>query len=231
MTSASGNVSETNIKKWFDDIYQYLTEEKLADILNDPARVFNGDETGFSLCPKTKSVLGPRGAKDIYEIAKGNEKENITAMFTFNAAGQMCNPMIIFKYQRIPQNIIDTIPTNWGVGRSDTGWMKAEVFYEYIGNIFYPFLVENNIQFPVILFVDGHKIHLTYQLSNLCTQLKIVLIALYPNATRILQPADVAAFRPLKSGWKKGLSEWRNQNPTSSVTKKDFAPILDKIKY
>lgn len=74
---------------------------------------------------------------------------------------------IIFKYQRIPQNIIDTIPTNWGVGRSDTGWMKAEVFYEYIGIIFYPFLIENNIQFPVILFVDGHKSHLTYQLSNL----------------------------------------------------------------
>ncbi|CAI6374141.1 unnamed protein product [Macrosiphum euphorbiae] len=148
VSSASGNVSETNIKKWFDDIiYQYLTEEKLADILNDPPRVFNGDETGFSLCPKTKSVLGPRGAKVIYEIAKGNEKENITAMFTFNAAGQMCNPMIIFKYQRIPPN--------WGVGRSD----------------------------------------------------------------RILQPADVSAFRPLKSGWKKGLSEWRNQNPTSSVTK------------
>jgi len=229
VTSASGNVSETNIKNWFDDIYQYLSDEKLADILNDPSRIFNGDETGFSLCPKTKSVLGPKGAKDIYEIAKGNEKENITAMFTFNAAGQMCNPMIIFKYQRIPQNIIDTIPANWGVGRSDTGWMKAEVFYEYIANIFYPFLVENSIQFPVILFVDGHKSHLTYQLSNLCSQLKIVLIALYPNATRILQPADVSAFRPLKYGWKKGLSEWRNQNPTSSVTKKDFAPILDKV--
>lgn len=194
----------------------------MVDILNDPERIFNGDETGFSLCPKTKSVLGPRGAKDIYEIAKGNEKENITAMFTFNAAGQMCNPMIIYKYQRIPQNIIDTIPPHWGVGRSDTGWMKAEVFYEYIANIFYPFLVEKNIQFPVLLFVDGHKSHLTYQLSTLCSDLKIILIALYPNATRILQPADVSAFKPLKSGWKKGLSEWRNKNPHSSVTKKDF---------
>jgi len=49
-------------------------------------------------------------------------------------------------------------------------------------------------------------------LSNLCSQLKIVLIALYLNATRISQPADVSAFvfafRPLKYGWKKGLSEW-----------------------
>lgn len=229
MTSASGNVREENIKKWFNDIHEYLSDEKLVGILNDPERIFNGDETGFSLCPKTKCVLGPRGAKDIYEIARGNEKENITAMFTFNAAGQMCNPMIIYKYQKIPQNIIDTIPPHWGVGRSDTGWMKAEVFYEYIANIFYPFLVEKNIQFPVLLFVDGHKSHLTYQLSTLCSELKIILIALYPNATRILQPADVSAFRPLKSGWKKGLSEWRNKNPHSSVTKKDFAPILDAV--
>jgi len=200
VTSASGNVSEENIKKWFNEIHAYLSDEKLVNILNNPERIFNGDETGFSLFPKTKSVLGPRGAKDIYEIAKGNEKENITAMFTFNAAGQMCNPMIIYKYQRIPQNTIDTIPPHWRVGRSDTVWMKAEVFYEYIANIFYPFLVEKNIQFPVLLFVDGYKSHLSYQLSTLCSDLKIILIALYPNATRILHPTDVSAFRPLKSG-------------------------------
>lgn len=86
--------------------------------------------------------------------------------------------------------------------------MKSEVFYEYIANIFYPFLLEKEIQFPVILFVDGHN-SLTFQLSKLCSNLNIILIALYPNSTRILQPADVAAFRPLKSGWKKGVFEWR----------------------
>lgn len=58
---------------------------------------------------------------------RGNEKENITVIFTFRAAGHMCNPMIIYKYQRIPHNIIDSILRNWGVGRSDAGWMKAEV--------------------------------------------------------------------------------------------------------
>lgn len=229
VTSASANVSEQNIRKWFDDIHQYLSDENLSIILNDPSRVFNGDETGFSLCPKIKSVLGPKGAKDVYEVAKVNEKENLTVMFTFNAAGIMCHPMVICSYKRIPQHIIDSVTPNWGVGRSDTGWMKAEVFYEYIANVFHPFLIENSIQFLVILFVDGHTSHLTYQLSNLCSQLNIILIALYPNATRILQPADVAAFKPLKSGWKKGLFEWRNQNPNCAVTKKDFAPILDQV--
>lgn len=198
-------------------------------ILKDPHRIFNGDESGFSLCPKTQSVLGPKGAKDVYEVATGNAKENLTVMFTFNAAGETCHPMVIYNYKRIPQNIIESVPANWGIGRSDSGWMVSEVFYEFIANVFHPFLIQSGIELPVILFVDGHKSHLTYHLSNLCNNLKIILIALYPNATRILQPADVAAFRPLKGGWKKGVFEWRNENPHCAITKKDFAPILDKV--
>jgi hypothetical protein len=70
--------------------------------------------------------------------------------------------------------------------------VTCEVFYEYIANIFHSFLVSQGVIFPVALFVDGHKSHLKYQLSVLCNKLKTELIALYPNATRILQPADVA---------------------------------------
>lgn len=40
----------------------------------------------------------------------------------------------------------------------------------------------------------------------------------------------MAAFRPLKSGSKKGVFEWRKDNNLSTaVTKKDFAPILKKV--
>jgi hypothetical protein len=84
----------------------------LAEILEDSRHVFNRDETGFSLCPKTKTLLGLKGTKDVYEIAKGNSKENLTVMFTFNANEDMCYLMVIFNYQRIPQNIIDSVPAN-----------------------------------------------------------------------------------------------------------------------
>jgi hypothetical protein len=72
--------------------------------------------------------------------------------------------------------------------------MTCEVFYEYIATVFHPFLVSQWVIFPVVLFIDGHKSHLTYQLSVLCNKLKIEIIALHPYATRILQPADVAVF-------------------------------------
>lgn len=57
----------------------------------------------------------------------------------------------------------------------------------------------------------------------------IILIALYPNATRILQPADVAAFEPLKTGWQKGILEWRREHPHIRFTKENFAPLLSKV--
>lgn len=107
--------------------------------------------------------------------------------------------------------------------------MKTELFYEYIGNVLYPCLKKLGVKFPIILFVDGHTTHQTYKLSQLCTELQIVLIALYPNATRIMQPADVAAFKPLKTGWKKAVLEFRRKNPRSSLTKESFAPVLKTV--
>lgn len=105
------------------------------------------------------------------------------------------------------------MPGEWGIGLSDNGWMKSEIFIEYVEKNLYPHLKNNNVTFPVILFLDGHRMHLTYQLSQLCTKLEIILICLYPDSTRILQPADVASFRPLKSLWKNGFIQWRRKNP------------------
>lgn len=107
--------------------------------------------------------------------------------------------------------------------------MKSELFFEYIGNVFNPYLEQNQIKKPVVLFVDGHTTHLTFELSELCSRLQIVLICLYPNATRILQPADVAAFKPLKTGWLKAVSDWRRQHPNMQFTKANFAPLLEDV--
>ena len=81
------------------------------------------------------------------------------------------------------------VSDGWGIGLSDTGWMKSEVMFDYIKNILHPSLQKMETTFSVILFLDGYSTHLTYNLSCLCVELEIILIGLYPNATRILQPA------------------------------------------
>lgn len=228
VTASSAVVAEADIKKWFLQIENYLKQKGLEDILRDPSRIFNGDETSFYLCPKNKKVLAPKGSKNIYEV-EHHPKANLTVMFTFCANGDTTPPMIIFPYRRLPENIVKSVPPSWGIGNSDTGWMKNEIFYEYIGNIFYKHLKTIGTIFPVILFVDGHVTHLTYELSKLCADLNIILVSLYPNATRILQPADVACFKPLKNGWKSEVLNFRRENPYDVVTKEKFAPILEKV--
>ncbi|KAJ8917899.1 hypothetical protein NQ315_002591 [Exocentrus adspersus] len=226
VTQSSACLSADDLKKWFVEIRHYLEEKGCDEILKFSNRIFNGDETCFLLGPKETKVLAPKGTKNVYEVDRAVAKSNLTVMFTFSAAGDTIPPMIIYPYKRLPKPIFDSVPKEWGIGLSDNGWMKSEVFFEYISLVLHPYLLKKNIQFPIILFVDGHKTHLTFQLSKLCIKLNIILIALYPNATRILQPADVGVFKPVKNMWKRAVLEWRRLNPDEQLTKEKFAPIL-----
>lgn len=229
VSAASSTVSEQDIRKWFEGIYSYLCEKGYKEVLEHPERIFNADETNFQLCPQNKRVIAPRGTKNVYEVELAKSKTTLTVLFTFSAVGSYAPPLIIYPGKRLRKEIGDSVPEGFTFATSDTGWMKTNIFYEYVANSFYPHLKKLRIQFPIILYVDGHKTHIDHKLSNLCTKLQIILVALYPNATRILQPADVSTFKPLKDGWRKGVIEWRRNNPTQELSKKEFAGLLKVV--
>lgn len=66
------------------------------DILEDPERIINTDESGFQTSPSSGLVLGPRGFKNFYEIKK-KEKEYITVLGTFSASRRIL-PLLIILY-------------------------------------------------------------------------------------------------------------------------------------
>lgn len=195
----------------------------MEDVLADPSHIFNADESGFQLCPKTGKVLCERGEKYNYRQVKNNEKEQLTVMGTFSADGKKLPPLIIYPYKRkLPRSIADQVPDGWEVGISSSGWMNSEVFYGYLANAFIPYIKENDIKLPVVLFVDGYKSHITLEVSELCSQNNIILIALHPNSTQFLQPADVAIFGPLKKNWKETARQWEYENYPNSITRQFF---------
>ncbi|KAJ8928694.1 hypothetical protein NQ314_018704 [Rhamnusium bicolor] len=69
---------------------------------------------------------------------------------------------------------------------------------------------------------------MTMQLSEFCDQNSIILYALPPNTTHILQPADVSIFKPLKTELKKTVTKWQTlpQNLNRSVTKIIFCQVF-----
>lgn len=192
-------------------------------------RVFNTDETAFFLCPKGIKALIRKGDKTAYNFINNDEKECLTTLITANAAGMLVPPMIMFNYERIPAHISNLMPHGWGIGKSESGWMTGQSFYEFVANIFHPWIITNNIELPVVLFVDGHSSHLTMELSNFCTANRIELIALYPNATHILQPMDVAIFHPLKNAWKKGIHKFKVTHEGMKLKRENFGPLLKEV--
>lgn len=63
--------------------------------------------------------------------------------------------------------------------------------------------------------------------SNFCREKGIILIALLPNATHILQAMDVAVFHPVKQVWRKAMSNWRIQNQGEKLKREEFTGLVD----
>lgn len=61
-----------------------------------------------------------------------------TVLITDNAAGDLAPLLVVFKYERIPWKVAYSVPESWGIGKSDTGWMTRETFFDFLGNVFHP---------------------------------------------------------------------------------------------
>lgn len=134
----------------------------------------------------------------------------------------------MYPYKRIPSALFDKIPEGWSFGHSENGWMISESFYEYMANVFLPWCIKMSIEFPILMYLDGHSSHLSLSLSEFCSEHKIEMINLYPNSTHVSQPMDVAMFHSVKTEWKSETTNHRIDNNGSSVQRVDFAPVLKK---
>lgn len=101
--------------------------------------------------------------------------------------------------------------------------MTGESFHEYVANVFIPYLKEKE------RILDGHKSHLTMHLSELCRENGIIVIALVPNITHMLQPLDVAVFYPLKQNWRQMVKKWRIENDGQEITKFTLPSALQSL--
>lgn len=229
LSKVRANVTESFIKSWYHEIEDYVQSQNLKTVFADPSRIFNMDETAFFLSPRGEKVLAVKGQKNVYEVHSGSDKENITVLVNVSASGEVPPPLIVFAGQRFPPAPKLNVPNDWAISKSESGWINGEIFFEYFVNYFYPWLVQKKVSFPVIVFLDGHKSHLTYHLSKFCSERDIVLIALPANCTHVMQPLDVAVFRPVKRGWAEAVRLWRMDNDGDRLTKFNFAPLLQKV--
>ena len=71
MTSQLGKeraiVSPNMVSNWFEKFQTYVNN-KDPTLFQDPSRIYNADESDFSLCPKLSKVLSPVGTSTVYSF-------------------------------------------------------------------------------------------------------------------------------------------------------------------
>lgn len=230
LSKVRAQVTAEDLKQWFADVQKYRHDHNL---LNLPKRsIFNADVTNILVCPSPGYVLAPKGNSAVYRVTNENDKEGYTVLFNYNSAGEAAPPLVLYPFKDVlPRKIAENFTSDWAAGISHSGWMKSDNFFEYVANVFYPWLVKEKVPFPVIFFVNGHKSHITLPLIKFCIARRIVVIQLFPNATHICQPLDVSFFHPLKLFWAVFLPWWKTKNNVSNITKENFVVALKACLY
>ncbi|XP_055706194.1 uncharacterized protein LOC129803561 isoform X2 [Phlebotomus papatasi] len=224
ITQTTG-VTTKNITEWFEKTREYLESKDLLELPHD--RVFSLDETGVMLSPVGDKLMARKGSNIFGKVMASNKKNIVTVLFTISADGKLAPPLLIHKGQK--NSSIMTAACNdkgWVMGISEGGSMTSEIFYSYIANSFYNWLLKQNIQFPVILYLDRLAPFITLELSKFCKSKGIELISLYPNATHVMQPLDTSFFSSLEEKYKVTLSQWSSENNGDKLKPRNLIGVL-----
>lgn len=230
-TSKVARKAKENIKQWFAKVNAYVEEKDIKAVFKDPKRIFSADEASFPLFSKDNQYMVKKEKKPDGFPCKNddNESEFMPVLMTANAAGDVLPPMVSFHFEGIPAVVANHFPDSWGVGKSNNGWMTTESFHEYVTDVFHPWILSNNIQLPVVLFINGHNLPVTKHLSDFCAKSQIELVGLYPSSAKYPHPMDPAVFDSLSASWKEAVWEWCLYNKREKVKKEEFSPLLREV--
>lgn len=227
LSTAAGCVTVNNLRAWLLEVIEQLRKEGYIHIFLDPRRILNCDESGFLLLPTGYAFIekGTRAALTVTSTGK----TQMTVMFCFSANGETYKPHILYDGIRMSSKLKESLTDDVTAGMTPSGWMNAEAFIEWL-EILVAQLKTNNVQLPVILFLDGHSSHETLAVKKKARELGVILIKFYPNATQDIQPADKVLFKPIKSLYKKTVTSNQMHDPNFAPSRLNFAGLISRVK-
>ena len=207
------------------DRYFNMLEDCLQSnrILDKPARIFNCDETGVPLNPKSLKVIDKVGSKNPSYLSSGC-KSQITVMACTCAAGYAIPSLIIFDRLTLNEAMTKGEVPGTIYGLSHNGWITREIFRQWFNH----FVLSIPSARPIILMLDGHSAHYCPETISMAAEQQIILCALPPHTTHITQPLDRGCFAPLKVAWRDICHRFSARHPGRTVSRFDFCELFAK---
>ena len=184
------------------------------EILQQPIRIFNCNKTGFSIAPKPPKVICKAGALNVYAHGSSS-KQTITTLLCASTAGMYVRLMIVYLgtsfRKEFMTKFFEHIPDG-EFGHSLSGWIDQSLFVQWLHNVFDPTLTAMGIKRPILLIIDGTRVHLSLWISEFCDDKNIILYVLYPNSTHLTQPLDLSLMGSVKVHYKEVVRKWIAEN-------------------
>ena len=224
-------VTEGAIRNWHREAETYISKiHGCQSIFNEPQRHFNADETGFAFEAGTgriTTVIVARGSRYVPQRSAGT-KAQITAMMCCSASGDFLPLFIVVAGKRptIPPTQLDMAAyPEAAYVTSAQGWQTSDTFLDFL-KVFRSWVIQLGCTFPVVLWLDGHRSHISEESARWAREQDIILYLFLPNSTNLLQPFDVGVAASLKAAWTRAVHSFQLRGNNEMVTKKNFPGVL-----
>ena len=101
----ASTASQQVINDWFWELREYLFKMGNIDILGQPNRIYNWDETGFLMVLHPTKVIASKGNPHMYQQG-ASTKAQITMLLTARTTTHYIPPLIIFPGKNFPTTFI-----------------------------------------------------------------------------------------------------------------------------
>lgn len=185
--------NEEIISHWFEGCLKPALQE--LDLFDKPEHIFNVDESGFSLAWTPRTILARRGQKSPQALVAGSGREYVTVQVCVSASGRLLPPYVVYKGKRLIADTTYGGPLGSRFTVTPNGWMDEATFINWMRTLFIPSLPAER---PILLILDGHSSHISYEVRVLAIENQIHLLKLPAHTTHVLQPLDVGVFNHKK---------------------------------
>ncbi|CAO1614886.1 unnamed protein product [Parajaminaea phylloscopi] len=201
------------VNEWFDHLSEYLAE---VGITTD--RIFNMDETGFKLGevrrrkvytdkqinPRGQSIGGEsQGHVTVIECVSKDRHNTVPPYFIFKGKAGSRSAL---DYQ-VPVNAQQGLMAKAQYGFTESAFVNEQHCITWLIDCFDRYTREDLVGSSEppwrCIIMDNLAAHITYAMLEAAERRHIMIVALPPNTTHLLQPLDVGVFSHLKEEWHK----------------------------
>ena len=223
LEASRSKVTKESMDKWFDNYKAFLSDR---DLLDKGHRIWNIDETGFTMGSKAGKVIGPTRStapQDCPHVSGGSTKDRLTVLYSANAEGDMMPPFFVYPEPK-PTSYDPLIGAQRGseIIYTKKGWMNTEAFNAFLDH-FHKYAGNER---PVVLLMDSVSSHINMDIFTKALSLEIEIYRLIPNATHLIQPLDKGVFGSLKKQWYATVRKNTRDTPDKPIGKRNFAAKL-----